>query len=107
MPETAYIMKGEGEYMSDWWIFVTDNIGVAAAAVSGAMIAIERKLDLFGVFLLGMITALGGGILRDVLVGEVPPRFFKVKSEAAGKVKSDTVVKNSHQNTLCFFNFSI
>ena len=62
--------------MSDWWIFVTDNIGVAAAAVSGAMIAIERKLDLFGVFLLGMITALGGGILRDVLLGEVPPRFF-------------------------------
>jgi uncharacterized membrane protein YeiH len=62
--------------MADWWIFVTDNIGVAAAAVSGAMIAIERKLDLFGVFLLGMITALGGGILRDVLLGEVPPRFF-------------------------------
>jgi len=62
--------------MTDWWIFVTDNIGVAAAAVSGAMIAIERKLDLFGVFLLGMITALGGGVMRDVLLGEVPPRFF-------------------------------
>lgn len=69
--------SGKGyERMIDWWIFVTDNIGVAAAAVSGAMIAIERKLDLFGVFLLGMITALGGGILRDVLLGEVPPRFF-------------------------------
>ena len=62
--------------MSEWWIYITDNIGVAAAAVSGAMIAIERKLDLFGVFFLGMITALGGGILRDVLLGEVPPRFF-------------------------------
>ncbi len=62
--------------MTDWWIFITDNIGVAAAAVSGAMIAIERKLDLFGVFFLGMITALGGGVMRDVLLGEVPPRFF-------------------------------
>jgi uncharacterized membrane protein YeiH len=62
--------------MSDWWIYITDNIGVAAAAVSGAMIAIERKLDLFGVFFLGMITALGGGVLRDVLLGSVPPRFF-------------------------------
>lgn len=62
--------------MSEWWIFITDNIGIAAAAVSGAMIAIERKLDLFGIFFLGMITALGGGILRDVLLGEVPPRFF-------------------------------
>lgn len=62
--------------MTDWWILITDSIGVAAAAVSGAMIAIERKLDLFGVFFLGMITALGGGIMRDVLLGEVPPRFF-------------------------------
>ena len=62
--------------MSEWLIYITDNIGVAAAAVSGAMIAIERKMDLFGVFFLGMITALGGGVLRDVLLGEVPPRFF-------------------------------
>lgn len=62
--------------MSDWWIYLTDNIGIAAAAVSGAMIAIERKLDVFGVLFLGMITALGGGVLRDLLLGCTPPRFF-------------------------------
>ena len=62
--------------MSDWWIYLTDNIGIAAAAVSGAMIAIERRLDLFGILFLGVITALGGGVTRDLLLGSTPPRFF-------------------------------
>ena len=62
--------------MSDWWIYLTDNIGIAAAAVSGAIIAIERKLDLFGILFLGVITALGGGVTRDLLLGSTPPRFF-------------------------------
>ena len=65
-----------GGRMSDWWIYLTDNIGIAAAAVSGAMIAIERRLDLFGILFLGVITALGGGVTRDLLLGSTPPRFF-------------------------------
>ena len=40
------------------------------------MIAIERKLDLFGVVFLGAITAIGGGIVRDVLLGQTPPKSF-------------------------------
>lgn len=51
-------------------------IGVAAFAASGAMAAIEKKADIFGVLFLAVITALGGGIIRDILLGHLPPRMF-------------------------------
>ena len=47
--------------------------GVIAAAVSGAMLAMERNLDLFGVIFLGVVTAIGGGVIRDLLLGQIPP----------------------------------
>lgn len=56
--------------------FVTEVVGTVAFAVSGALIAIERRLDLFGVLFLGIVTALGGGTIRDVLMGTFPPRAF-------------------------------
>ena len=56
--------------------FVIEIIGTVAFAISGAMIAIERKLDLFGVIFLGATTAIGGGIVRDMLLGQVPPKSF-------------------------------
>ena len=51
-------------------------IGTAAFAVSGAMIAVDKGMDLFGVIFLAVITALGGGTLRDILIGHFPPRMF-------------------------------
>jgi uncharacterized membrane protein YeiH len=51
-------------------------LGTVAFAVSGAMVAIEKKADIFGVLVLGVVTATGGGILRDVLLGCFPPRAF-------------------------------
>lgn len=51
-------------------------IGTAAFAVSGAMVAIDKGTDIFGVLLLSVFTALGGGTLRDVLIGHFPPRMF-------------------------------
>ena len=51
-------------------------IGTAAFALSGAMIAIDKGADLFGVLFLSVITALGGGIIRDLLLGSVPPAMF-------------------------------
>ena len=53
-----------------------EMIGVIAFSVSGAMVSVKKNLDLFGVTLLGLLTAFGGGILRDCLLGEIPPRFF-------------------------------
>ncbi len=55
---------------------ILDIIGVASFAVSGAMVAIHRKADLFGVLFLALMTALGGGIIRDLLLGQTPPRMF-------------------------------
>lgn len=52
-------------------------IGTIAFAASGAMLAIDRGLDLFGVIFLGVITACGGGILRDIILGIFPPSAFR------------------------------
>ena len=52
------------------------GIGTAAFAVSGAMVAIDKGTDIFGVLLMAVFTALGGGTLRDVLIGHFPPRMF-------------------------------
>lgn len=57
-------------------IFVLELIGAAAFSVSGAMVAIEKKADIFGVLFLAITTALGGGVIRDVLIGQIPPRMF-------------------------------
>jgi uncharacterized membrane protein YeiH len=58
-------------------LYALDLLGTAAFAASGALAGIRRKMDLFGVLVLGMVTATGGGTLRDVLLGDAPPFIFK------------------------------
>ena len=58
------------------FFLVCEWLGTAAFAVSGAMVAVDKGMDLFGVIFLAMVTALGGGTLRDVLIGHFPPRMF-------------------------------
>lgn len=48
-------------------------IGIIAAAISGALLGIRKKMDFFGIIVLGIATALGGGIIRDILIGYSPP----------------------------------
>lgn len=50
-----------------------EMIGAVAFAVSGAALGIRKGMDLFGVAMMGMTTAVGGGILRDVMLGQTPP----------------------------------
>jgi uncharacterized membrane protein YeiH len=57
-------------------LFVADLIGVAVFAASGASAAVAKRLDLFGVAFVGFIAALGGGILRDLVIDAVPPLAF-------------------------------
>ncbi|HEY8443472.1 MAG TPA: trimeric intracellular cation channel family protein [Clostridia bacterium] len=52
-------------------------IGTIAFAISGALIAIRKQLDLFGVIFLAVITAVGGGVFRDLLIGTTPPTAFR------------------------------
>lgn len=60
----------------DTLFFIVEILGTIAFAISGAMIAIDRKLDIFGVIMMGCTTACGGGILRDTLLGQTPPQSF-------------------------------
>jgi uncharacterized membrane protein YeiH len=52
---------------------VLDLLGVFAFALSGGLVAVKKRLDLFGVLVLASAAALGGGIMRDVLIGRIPP----------------------------------
>jgi uncharacterized membrane protein YeiH len=54
-------------------LVVLDLLGVFVFALSGASLAVAKQLDLFGVLVLSVVTALGGGLLRDVLLGDTPP----------------------------------
>ncbi|HCI58424.1 MAG: trimeric intracellular cation channel family protein [Bacteroidetes bacterium] len=51
---------------------IIDIAGIAVFSISGVFAAMEKKLDVFGVFIIAFITALGGGTLRDVLIGQLP-----------------------------------
>ena len=55
---------------------ILEIVGTVAFAVSGAFAAIKAKLDIFGVLFIGCITAVGGGITRDLLIGKTPPAIF-------------------------------
>ena len=52
-------------------------IGTVAFAISGAMEGVRHRMDLFGVTMLGLVTAIGGGVLRDLVIGEIPPKVFR------------------------------
>jgi uncharacterized membrane protein YeiH len=54
-------------------LIVLDLVGIFVFALSGGLVAVRKDLDLFGVLVLAGITGLGGGFLRDVLIGAVPP----------------------------------
>src|SRR5919204_810408 len=55
------------------FIHVLDLVGIVAFALSGALVGAQRGMDLFGVLVLAFVTAVAGGILRDVLIGALPP----------------------------------
>ncbi|KAA1420056.1 trimeric intracellular cation channel family protein [Mumia zhuanghuii] len=54
-------------------LVVLDLVGIAAFALSGALVAVRKPLDVFGVLVLAGATGLGGGFLRDLLIGATPP----------------------------------
>ncbi len=58
-------------------LFIFEILGTVAFAISGALVAIEKKMDILGVAVLGATTAVGGGILRDIVLGYTPPNAFR------------------------------
>ena len=58
-------------------VLTMELIGTIAFAISGAMVAIKKNLDILGILVLGVSTACGGGVIRDLLIGVHPPVMFK------------------------------
>lgn len=55
------------------WIFVvSDTIGLVAFSITGALMAIDAKFNFFGIVILSFITAVGGGVSRDIMINQVP-----------------------------------
>lgn len=62
----------------DYSIFnFLDLLGTVAFAISGALAAMNRKLDLFGIFIIAFVTAIGGGTVRDILIGNTPVMWME------------------------------
>ena len=57
-------------------MLILETIGVFAFAISGAFLAVRRDFDLVGIVVLAIVTAIGGGVLRDVIIGDTPPAAF-------------------------------
>lgn len=58
-------------------VFILEFLGTVAFAISGASTGVQKKMDIFGVSILAMTTAVGGGILRDIILNITPPAAFR------------------------------
>ena len=76
----------------EWFITVLELIGTLSFAVSGAMTALKKHMDVLGVCVLGLVTACGGGVLRDVLMGNLPPVMFRDPIYALAAVVCSVIV---------------
>ena len=56
--------------------FFMEMAGTVAFAASGAMVGVERNMDIFGGSVLGVVTDVGGGMIRDIVLGIIPPNVF-------------------------------
>ena len=66
-------MEPSLEVVADSLLVALDLMGVFVFALSGALLAVRKRFDVFGVAVLALAAALGGGILRDLLIGAIPP----------------------------------
>lgn len=71
---------------------VLEIIGVFSFSIAGALLAIDNEIDFIGVVFLAVITSFGGGIIRDVLIGNTPPVFFSLYVLVIISVLTATVV---------------
>jgi len=65
------------------YFIISDTLGLVSFAISGTLVALNANFSIFGVFLTALITAVGGGVLRDMLINKVP---LLLKSDFYGSV---------------------
>lgn len=73
-------------------IYVLEIIGTIAFASSGAMVGIRKNMDIFGVMVLGVTTAVGGGCVRDIILGIHPPKMFHDFSYAGAAIVTSSLL---------------
>ncbi len=69
--------------LQTWIVLIIELIGTVAFSVSGAMVGMRKQMDIFGVIVLGVVTAVGGGMMRDVFLGHTGAFTKPVYVEAA------------------------
>ena len=85
---------------------ILDILGLIAFAISGALAGIEKKLDFFGVFVIALVTSIGGGTLRDLLIGNTPV-FWLLNLQTIYIVTSATVLSIIFRQYLSFLRTSL
>lgn len=74
------------------FIVILELIGTVAFSASGAMVGIKKHMDIFGVMILGLVTAVGGGVIRDLTLGITPPATFRDPIYAAAALITAAIV---------------
>ena len=74
------------------FLFLFEMLGTIAFAASGAVLGVRKGLDVFGVCFLGLTTACGGGMVRDVLLGNTPPAAFQNPTASAVAVVTSLIM---------------
>jgi len=75
---------------------VLDLAGVFVFAVSGAMLAVRKGFDAVGIVVLAIATSIGGGMIRDVLIGDIPPAALRQQSYLATSIAAGLLVLVGH-----------
>ena len=95
------------------FIWIVNLIGTVAFAASGALTGLKKGMDLFGGCILGLVTAVGGGVIRDLILGLTPPMAFQDPTSALvalavsavfflGRVRRLLMYKPALFTTCCF-----
>lgn len=90
----------------DFTVFsLLDIFGTLAFSISGATLAIKKKFDLFGVYVLAFVTAIGGGTVRDLLIGNTPVEWMANNSLIATIVMGATLtlIFNPYMHHMNYF----
>jgi len=91
-------------------LYIFDLIGTAAFAISGALAGVHRRMDLLGILVLGIVTAIGGGTLRDILLGDTPPFCLKDENYLYVSIIASLItffahsLFNRYRNALLYFD---
>ena len=77
-------------------LLTLELVGIFVFAISGALTAIQKDFDAVGILILAEVTALGGGVLRDVIIGDTPPAAFQEVSHLIAPVAAAAVAFVAH-----------